>query len=79
MIILSYNCIKVSDNYQLIRRTRADVQEVISSLNPKKLSDYDLITGKILKQLPTIGMKYIPQASNVALLKGNLPAQRDVA
>jgi hypothetical protein len=28
---------------------RAEVQEVINSLNPKKSSGYDLITGKILK------------------------------
>jgi hypothetical protein len=31
------------------RLKRAEVQEVINSLNPKKSSSYDLITGKILK------------------------------
>jgi hypothetical protein len=34
----------------------AEVQEVINSLNPKKLSGYNLITGKILKELPITGI-----------------------
>jgi hypothetical protein len=33
------------------RLKRVEVQEVINSLNPKKLSGYDLITGNILKEL----------------------------
>jgi hypothetical protein len=33
------------------RLKRAEVQEVINSLNPKKSSDYNLITGKIRKEL----------------------------
>jgi hypothetical protein len=32
----------------------AEVQKVISILNPEKSSGYDLITGKILKELPII-------------------------
>jgi hypothetical protein len=32
------------------RLKRAEAQEVINSLNPKKSSGYDLITGKILKE-----------------------------
>jgi hypothetical protein len=43
------------------RFKRAEVQEVMNSLNPKKSSGYDLITGKILKELPIIGMKYLIQ------------------
>jgi hypothetical protein len=39
---------------------RAEVREV-SSLNLKKLSGYDLITGKILKILPNVGVKYLTQ------------------
>jgi hypothetical protein len=45
------------------------VQEVISSLNPKKLSGYNLTTGKILKELPIIGIKYLTQLFNAVLLK----------
>jgi hypothetical protein len=37
---------------------RAEVQAVTNSLNPKKSSGYDLITGKILKELPIIAIKY---------------------
>jgi hypothetical protein len=58
---------------------RAEVQEDINSLNPKKSSGYDLITGKILKELPTIGIKYLTQLFNVVLLKGYFPAQWKVA
>jgi hypothetical protein len=58
---------------------RAEVQEVINSLNPKKSSSYDLITGKILKKLPVIGIKYLTQLFNAVLLKGYFPAQWKVA
>jgi hypothetical protein len=58
---------------------RAEVQEVINSLNPKKSSGYDLITGKILKELPIIGIKYLTQLFNAILLKGYFPAQWKVA
>jgi hypothetical protein len=51
---------------------RAEVQE-ISSLNPKKSSSYDLITSKILKELPAIGIKYLTQLFNAVLLKGYFP------
>jgi hypothetical protein len=37
---------------------RDEVQEVINSLNLKKSLGYDLITGIIIKELPTIGIKY---------------------
>jgi hypothetical protein len=61
------------------RLKRAEVQEVINSLNPKKSSGYDLITGKILKELPTIGIKHLSQLFNAVLLKGYFPAQWKVA
>jgi hypothetical protein len=38
------------------RFKRAEVQDVISNLNHKKSSGYGLITGKILKELPIIGI-----------------------
>jgi hypothetical protein len=61
------------------RLKRAEVQEVINSLNPKKSSGYNLITGKSLKELPIIGIKYITQLFNAVLLKGYFPAQWKVA
>jgi hypothetical protein len=36
--------------------------------NPKKSPGYDLITGKILKELPIIGTKYLTQLFNAILL-----------
>jgi hypothetical protein len=52
-----------------------EVQEIINSLNPKKSPRYDLITGKILKELPTTGIQYLTQMFNAVLLKGYFPAQ----
>jgi hypothetical protein len=57
------------------RLKRAEVHEVINSLNPKKSSGYDLITGKILKELLTIGIKYLTQLFNAVLLKEYFPVQ----
>jgi hypothetical protein len=58
---------------------RAEVQEVINSLHLKKSSGYEIISGKILKELPTIGIKYLTQLFNAVLLKGHFPAQWKVA
>jgi hypothetical protein len=53
----------------------AEVQEVINSLNPEKPSGYYLITSKILKELPIIGIKYLTQLFNAVLFKRYFPAQ----
>jgi hypothetical protein len=39
------------------RLNRAEVKQVVSILNPNNSSGYDLITGRILKELPVIGIK----------------------
>jgi hypothetical protein len=56
-----------------------EVQENINSLNPKISPGYDLITSKILKELPTVGIQYPTQLFNAVLLKGYFPAQWKVA
>jgi hypothetical protein len=63
---------------QINRLKRAEAQEVINSLNPKKSSGYDLVTGKILKELPITGIKYLTQLFNAVLLKeySRLPSIR---
>jgi potassium voltage-gated channel Eag-related subfamily H protein 8 len=61
------------------RLKRAEVQEVIDSLSPKKSSGYDLITGKILKELPIIGTKYLTQLFSAVLLKGYFRTKWKVA
>jgi hypothetical protein len=48
---------------------------MINSLNSKKSPGYDLITGKILKELLTIGIQYLTQLFNAVLLKGYFLAQ----
>jgi hypothetical protein len=58
---------------------RAEVQEIINSLGPKKSSGYDLITGKALQGLPIIGIKYLTQLFNAVLLKGYFLAQWKVS
>jgi hypothetical protein len=59
----------------IIHPKSSEVQEDIKSLNPKKSSDYHLITGKILKELPVIGIKYLTQLFNAVLFKGYFSAQ----
>jgi hypothetical protein len=61
------------------RFTHADIQAVINHLNPKKSPGYDLITGKILQKLPTIGIKYLTQLFNAVLLLDYFPSQWKVA
>jgi hypothetical protein len=61
------------------RLKRDEVQEVINSLNPEKSSDYDLINCKIIKELPTMGMKFHTLLFTALLLKGYFPAQWEVA
>jgi hypothetical protein len=58
---------------------RAEVQEVISNLNPKISPSYDLITGKILKELLIIRVKYLTGLFIAVLLKGYLPMQWEIA
>jgi hypothetical protein len=57
----------------------AEVQEFISNQNPKKLSGYDLITGKILKELLIIGIKYLTLLFSAVLFKGYFPVQWKVS
>jgi hypothetical protein len=69
--------------YQLeppINRLKStEVQAVINRIHPKKSPGYDLIIGKIFKQLPTIGIQYLTQLFNASLLKRYFPAQWKVA
>ena len=44
-----------------------EVKTVISTLNAKKAPGYDLITAKILKELPITGLKFITQLFNAVL------------
>jgi hypothetical protein len=41
------------------RLKRSEVQAIIKNLPPKKSPGYDLMTGKILKELPTLCIQYL--------------------
>jgi hypothetical protein len=56
-----------------------EVQEIISNLNPKNSLGYDLITGKLLKGLPVIEIKYHTHSFSALSLKGYFSAQWKVA
>ena len=57
-----------------------EIKNIISSkLNPKKAPGYDLITGKVLKELPEKGIRYITQIFNAILRTGHFPDQWKVA
>jgi hypothetical protein len=58
----------------LNRLTRTDIQTAI-----KKSPGYDLITGKILKELSTIGTKYLTQLFNAILILNYFLTQWKVA
>jgi hypothetical protein len=60
-----------------IRRTKAHA--IISSLHPIKSSGYDLITDRILQELPPIGIQFLTQLFNAALIPIYFPAQWNVA
>jgi hypothetical protein len=59
----------MNTNHQPTVSKRAEIQEVISSLNLKKLPGYDFFTGKILKELQTIRMTYRAPLLSAVLLK----------
>jgi hypothetical protein len=63
--------------------TRSTNQPSQNNLSPsshqqhtsQEITRYDLVTGRILKELPTIGIQYLTQIFNAVLLKGCFPAQ----
>jgi hypothetical protein len=58
---------------------RSEVQAIIKNLPLKKSPRYDLMTGKILKELPTLCIQYLTQLFNAILLRSYFPSQWKVA
>ena len=54
--------------------TLNQVTDITRSLNTKKSPGYDLITAKVLKELPTIGFKYLSYIFNTVLRLHHFPA-----
>jgi hypothetical protein len=61
------------------RLKRSEVQAIIKNLPLKKSPGYHLMTGKILKELPTLCILYLTQLFNAILLRGYFPSQWKVA
>jgi hypothetical protein len=63
----------------LSRFHQSEVQTIIINLKPKSSPGYDPIMRKILQELPPVGIKYLTQIFNAAMLTGYFPAQWKVA
>lgn len=57
----------------------SEIKSIIKGLKPKKAPGYDLITGKILKELPQEGLKFITTIFNAILRLHYFPSQWKVA
>ena len=58
---------------------RTELMEAISHLNEKKAPGYDLITGKVLKELPRTGINFLLHLFNACLQRNYFPIQWRVA
>jgi hypothetical protein len=56
-----------------------EVRAAIKQLRPKQAPGFDLITGRILKELPDIGIRAITQIFNSVLRTGYFPGQWKVS
>ena len=65
----------VNDIQPITPVTLNQVTDIIWSLTSKKSPGYDLITAKVLKELPTIGIKFISYIFNAALRLHHFPVQ----
>jgi hypothetical protein len=61
------------------RFKRSEAQAVINNFKAKRSPGYDLITGKILQELPPTAVKYLTQFFNAAMIIEYFPLQWKVA
>jgi hypothetical protein len=66
-------------DHRFNRLLRSEAHAVAKNLNSKKSPGYDLITGKILQELPVVVIQYLTQIFNAVMLTGHLQAQWKVA
>jgi hypothetical protein len=55
------------------------VHAIVKKLNPRKSPGYDLMMGKILQELPVVGIQYLTLLFNAVMLTGHFPAQWKVS
>jgi len=59
--------------------TLPEVRTAINKLQPTRSPGYDLITGKVLQELPEVGLRAVPQLFNSILRTGCFPGQWKVS
>lgn len=59
--------------------SKNEVSQAIKDIHIKKAPGYDLITGKILKELPLESITYLTYLFNAIIRKGFFPLQWKVA
>lgn len=55
--------------------TVKEVKNAIQKIDPKKAPGYDLITGKLLRELPEAGVKFLTFTYNAILWRSYVPPQ----
>ena len=55
------------------------MKAAISKQKCKKASGYDPISGKVLKELSEIGVKFLTHLFNATIIKGPIPSQWKLA
>lgn len=78
--ILSYLESPLQMNRTITKFSILEVKTVIKrELNPKKAPGYDLITGKVLQELPDKGIRFLTYLFNAILRTGYFPIQWKVS
>ena len=68
------------DSLPLVRPfKKTEVRKALNQLRKAKSPGYDLITGRVLQELPETGMRAITQLFNSILRTGHYPNQRKVS
>ena len=79
LAIMNFNS-EIHNNIQSIAHVNMkQVSGIIMSLDNKKSPGYDLITAKILKELPSIGIKFLTFIFNAVLRLHHFPLQWKIA
>jgi hypothetical protein len=53
-----------------------EIMETIKNLNPKKASEFDFVTGRLLKELPRKAIMFLTAIFNAVIRIGYYPIQR---
>lgn len=65
--------------YPAIKFTLKEVRSMIKAINPKKAPGFDLVTGKMIKELPEKGVRYFTYIANAIMRIGYFPEKWKLA